>query len=103
MPRRDEEIVNALPIHDRCLLASKLCPNYEHEAKDVCELLRCMRREGIRPLDVDTADSLQGLLNPKEAERLRERAPIRKRPRHSPVEIAKIWDLPLSFILELEK
>jgi hypothetical protein len=69
-------------------------PEYEHEAKDVSELLRCMRREGIRPVDGD----------PREAKRLLPRpAPIRNLKRHSPVEMAQIWDLPLSFILGLEE
>jgi hypothetical protein len=103
MSRRDAEIQGALPIHDHCVVALKRCPKYEHEVRDVEKLLRFLRQQDIRPLDVDTKDSLKGLLNPEKAERLRVRKPIRKWKKRTPIEIAKIWDLPVSFIVELER
>jgi hypothetical protein len=60
MSRRDVEIQNAMPIHDHCVLVLKRCPKYEHEARDVNKLMRFLRQQDIRPLDVDTMDSLKG-------------------------------------------
>jgi hypothetical protein len=34
---------------------------------------------------------------------MRVRAPIRKWKKRTPIEIAKIWDLPVGFIVELER
>jgi tRNA A37 threonylcarbamoyladenosine synthetase subunit TsaC/SUA5/YrdC len=103
MSRRDGEVLFATPIHDQGLLALKRCPGYKHEGSDIDKVLRFMRRQDIRPLDVDTADRLKGLFDPEKAERLRERAPIRKWKKRAPKEIAEFWDLPLSFIKELER
>jgi hypothetical protein len=102
MSRRDAEILDATHIHDHCVVALKGCPKYEHDARDVDKVLRFLRRQDIHPLDVDIKDSLKGLLDPEKAERLRVHAPIRKWKKRTLKEIAKIWDLPVSFIVIVE-
>lgn len=96
VPDRPLEIVDAVHIHDRCIVARKRLPNYTHTATDVDKLLRYMRRQGIAPMDVDIVDSTKGFLDPEKAESLRVHAPERK---WSPLpkEIQKIKDAAFCF------
>jgi len=90
-------------IHDKGLVALQRLPLYAHTASDVDKVLRYMRRQGIAPLDVDISDNLKGLLDPKKADRLRlPVGKIRKR-RLTVKEMAKLWNLPLEFVKELDK